>query len=503
MPKLFVSISIWGILGLASVQATSGAWPYQTFRTESFEPPVLDINRTGAELAEGFFVFTPQGPRQNSPVIMTDCGDLVWSGPNVSSANLVVQSLNGTPVLSFWQAPAVVDEVTPFTYGNVSILDDTYTEIYNICPDLNLIAPDGSPSGCSLNAHESLITPRGTILVTVVNITTADLTSVGGPAVGWVNDDMFLEIDIATMEILFKWRALDHVPINTTKAILTGTDGLSRSNPFDWFHMNSVDVLGEGYLTNSRTTWSSYAINSTGGIDWILEGSTGGDFSLPSAAEFAWQHDARVYNVTPSSLVLSLFNNFNSQTPTYPSRGLLLYLDLDNHVVKLIGAYEDIEDQTYSISQGDFTQLENNNWFVDYGDVPQMKEFGSAGDVRMIVQFGDLPVQNSLKNFSNSTVYEMSYRAYKQGWEATPGVYGPAVTIANSKGYVSWNGDTRTTQWIIFAGKSISSLQEVATVNRTGFETSFSIPEDEAIIQVGAVADEIILRNSSVIKIWE
>lgn len=280
------SFLTWGICLLSSVQAASTSWPYQTFQTEPFEQPVLAINKTGAELAEGFFMLTPEGFQGNSAAIMAGNGDLIWNGPNITAGNLMVQSLNGKPVLTFFQGAAGPQGLGSFTYGNISILDDTYTEIYNVCLDLNLVTPDGSSSGCSINAHESLITSRGTILLTIVNITTADLTSIGGPEVGWVNDDIFVEVDVTTMEILYKWRALDHIPINATNVALKGTQGLSKATPFDWFHMNSIALLGDGYLISSRMTFSLYAINPTGSLDWTLDGLTGGDFSVPSGANF-------------------------------------------------------------------------------------------------------------------------------------------------------------------------------------------------------------------------
>lgn len=136
-----------------------------------------------------------------------------------------------------------------------------------------------------------------------------------------------------------------------------------------------------------------------------------------------------------------------------------------------------------------------------------MKEFGWDGDVRMVAQFGDLPPQDTSEPISTTTIQEMSYRGYKQVWAATPAGYGPAVVVVaeEGKGYVSWNGDTRTTQWIIYAADNLSasSLSESAIVNRTGFETSFEIPAGATLIQVAAVVDNTVVRKTSVISITE
>lgn len=271
------------LFALCSAQTTTNPWPYQTFQTESqFQPPVLSINKTGAQLADGLIVFTPDGGQESGPVLMTDSGELVWNGPGVLAFNLFVQSLDGQPILTYYSGTII----SGYGYGKVEILDNGYNEIYTICPNLTVVTPDGSTANCSLDLHESLVTSRGTILATAVNVTTANLTSVGGPEIGWVYDSLFLEIDIKSQEILFQWSALGAgIPISSTKVPLSSY-GSAQSNPFDWFHLNSVQLLGNGYLANSRYTWSTYALSSEGDVEWMIEGSTGGNFSLPSGANF-------------------------------------------------------------------------------------------------------------------------------------------------------------------------------------------------------------------------
>lgn len=242
--------------------------------------PVLSVNKSGGELANGLLLMTSG---EQGPLLMTDSGDLVWNVPEVQATNLFVQSLDDKPILTYWSGTG---SNLGRGYGQVNILDTTYTRIYTICPNLTLVQTTGPSTGCALDLHESFVTTRGTILCTAVNVTTTDLTSVGGPKVGWVYDSMFLEIDIKTNKILFMWSPLAAgIPINSTKQTLSST-GASQSNPFDWFHMNSVTTTKSGYLVNSRHTWSSYGLDSSGKVQWTLDGSTGGDFTLPKAANF-------------------------------------------------------------------------------------------------------------------------------------------------------------------------------------------------------------------------
>jgi len=282
--NIFIHIALWSLFALHTLCQNSTNPIFQTFKTEpTFKPPVFTIDKSGAELADGLIVFTPIEAQDSAPMLMTDCGDLVWNGPNVPSTNLFVQPLDGQPVLSYWSGSA---STLGIGYGNVTILDDQYNELYTLCPDLPVLTPNGTRTGCTLDLHESSITDRGTILVTVMNITKADLTSVGGPKEGWIYDSFFLELDIKTQDIVFQWSPLAAgIPINSTNLPLLNTGG-SVSNPFDWFHLNSVQAVGDGYLVNSRNTWSTYAVNADGKVEWVIQGSTGGDFKLGDGVHF-------------------------------------------------------------------------------------------------------------------------------------------------------------------------------------------------------------------------
>ena len=214
---------------------------------------------------------------------MTDDGTLVWNGPLAATTNLFVQSLDGEPVLTGWRG---VGSNIGHGHGSVSILDSTYTELYTVHPRPSIKTPDGSIFDCYADLHESLITDRGTMLVTIVNVTTADLSPVGGPVEGWVFDTFFMEVDFKTNRTLFQWSPLAAgIPINSTMQPLNST-GVSPENPFDWFNMNSVQRVGTSYLANSRHTWSTYMIDSTGKAEWAIQGQDGGDFLLPEEARF-------------------------------------------------------------------------------------------------------------------------------------------------------------------------------------------------------------------------
>ncbi|KAJ1565426.1 hypothetical protein HK405_012376, partial [Cladochytrium tenue] len=292
---LAVAATVRPAVALAD-DAVTVAWPTQTFYTEpDLHPPVLSVQKTaGAALADGALLLTPgtllasASSADIAPLIMTDDGELVWHGPNATTTNLLVQELSGQTVLTYWTGTG---SNVGFGHGKVVVLDEGYDEVATVCPELYLVGEDGEAvQGCGVDLHESQITSRGTMLCTAVNVTRADLRAVGGPAHGWVLDDLFLEVDVATNEVVFLWSSLaSGIPLTASQQPL-GTSGWNASDPWDWFHQNSLDDLGgtggQGYLINSRHTWSSFGIGPAGELKWTFQGEDGGDFNLPDGGSF-------------------------------------------------------------------------------------------------------------------------------------------------------------------------------------------------------------------------
>lgn len=59
-------------------------------------------------------------------------------------------------------------------------------------------------------------------MVELWRLAEADLSSVGGPVKGFAWDCIIQEIDIATDELLFEWKALDHVRVEETYYTILG-----------------------------------------------------------------------------------------------------------------------------------------------------------------------------------------------------------------------------------------------------------------------------------------
>ena len=283
--------------GEESHQVVNGSgtyWPYQTYKSAPFNPPELEIISSGEPLAPGFLFMTPGnvGPelatKDVAPIIMTDRGQLIWEGPitNVTVTNLQVSLFEGQPVLNYWIGPVTAQPNVGHGYGKIIFCDTSYNNILTVCPKLGLLTADNTSYPCEADVHESLITSRGTFLFIAHNVTTADLSFIGGPMNGWVYDSLVFDIQPRTGEILFRWSSLSHVPVNATELPLS-TGGQNQSMPLNYFMMNSVVDVGDKYLISGRHTSTVYLVDKQGNILWSLEGRTGGDFGpLPPDGQF-------------------------------------------------------------------------------------------------------------------------------------------------------------------------------------------------------------------------
>ncbi|KAF5858718.1 hypothetical protein ETB97_003827 [Aspergillus alliaceus] len=434
-------------------------WPFITLQTAPFTPPKLEVTKTGPTDPGYIFV----GPRGNQPngtaaLIYDDDGNLVYQGPTEVSANFKVQNVFNQDVITFWAGNMME---LGFGYGTVHILDNTYAEIYTVTLPGNFICPDGVTRDSYIDLHESHVTKRNTLLVTAYNVTQFDLTSIGGKIDDYLLDGMFFEIDIATNEIVYSWSALEHIqdiPLEQSKQGLADDYG-TQEKPWDAYHINSVELVDDGYIISLRHYWSGYY------------GEKGvGDFEIDDGAVFSWQHDIRVYNQTNEGMVLDLFNNANTPTETVaPTTGLSLAMDLVNRKVTTLRTMNDGNDVIHSVSQGSYQLMseQTNHVFMGYGSISKVKEFDANNNAVLTAQFGD----------DNAVA---SYRGYKCQWKATP-FWKPAVVverISNSATvHMSWNGATEYDNWAIYTASSPESTDHtfITSVKRTGFETAANV----------------------------
>ena len=298
----------------------------------------------------------------------------------------------------------------------------------------------------------------------------ADLTSLGGPALGWISDSLFQEIDIETGELIFEWRASHHYPVNNTFYDVVGQGG-DRESAFDYFHFNGVDKDDEGnYLICSRHLHSVSSIDGgTGEVLWTLGGKLNefNDLSNGAATSFAWQHDARWHDNNTLTLFDNSVHSYND--PQVPSRGIILDLDVSRTATVRNEYYHPLG--VNAVSQGDVQILPNDNVFVGWGHSAAFTEFDSDGT----------PLCNA--NFAAYAFFNfgrvVSYRIKRGDWVSEP-VTAPDAAVLDDRVYVSWNGATEVATWRfdVWDGRNLTDMtfQPRSKFEKDGFETEIEIP---------------------------
>jgi len=252
--------------------STSATWPVQTFVSESnISIPHFAINRS-AETAPGYLFIAPALAPFSGPIIITDDGELIWSSEIATAIDPTPATLNGEPIIAMWNGTSA-DDIE--AYGSVLVLDSSYKLIHNV----RLLDPELAGNEFSYaDNHENYPTDHGTVLVTTVNATGPyDLTSLGGPKEGWIWDALIYELNVTNNEVLFRWKASDHldaIPLNASRALpISGRNGSAKnaSDPWDWMHLNSITSYKDGYVFSSRHTQSGYYIDGkTGDVVWAV-----------------------------------------------------------------------------------------------------------------------------------------------------------------------------------------------------------------------------------------
>jgi hypothetical protein len=422
----------------------------QSFHSRpDLHPPTVTVTASSPAVAPGDEFLAPySGPGQAGPMILDASGQLVWfkALPRYTSAtNLKVQEYDGRPVLTWWQGDI---SVHGFGLGEDVIANSAYADI----------AHDKAGNGDQVDLHEFQITPQGTGLITAYDPILCDLSSVGGPAYGGVTDAVFQEIDIKTGLVMYEWTSIDHVGLGESYERASAS---STSSPFDFFHINSINVDQDGsLLVSSRNTWTVYELDARSGrILWRL-GGRHSTFKEAADARTAWQHDAREL---PDGEI-SVFDNGASPPEHSQSRGIVLSLDQRHRTATLVTQFTH-PPPLIADSQGDLQALGNGDWFLGWGQVPDFSELGPEGQLLFDAH---LPA------------HEQSYRSFRFAWTGTP-AHPPTFALRSGGSgagtvYASWNGATQVASWRVLTGLSAAHLQQVAQVARSGFETAIALP---------------------------
>ncbi|KAJ5623776.1 hypothetical protein N7510_000085 [Penicillium lagena] len=433
-------------------------------------PLNLKIERSNAKkLSPGYYFITPYWEAKSpGPYIFDNEGHLIWCGWGNSGGGVAhgmhVCKYKGEDHLCFFQG----NQQKGYARGHGVILDNRYRIVRSV-------QPGGGMSSSDMHEFRP-INDGKTALMTVYQQRQFDMTPWNIKAgVGWVMESVFQEVDVETSEVVFEWHSLDHVDPSMSYTFPAHTDtsgtGLKVTEPWDYFHINSIDKNADGdYLISSRHTCAIYKISGKdGSVIWRLHGA---DPSFKNINfSFSQQHDARWLYENATHTVLSLYNNgdngFN-QTHAFSS-GMVILIDHVDNTATQIRDYGPPGKEMHSSSQGNLQRLPNQNVVMGWGNNPFISEHTEDGELVMWARY----------TFSNTI---MNYRAQKFEWDSDPSDSPALWSYARSPEpssptsfYVSWNGATRVKTWRFYGAANMTGPYTfLDEVNKTGFETEYT-----------------------------
>ena len=475
-----VGVLIAGFVGVAfgfggSHGAPIGAYStkdtYHYVTAPDLHPPVVRAHGTvqagklgpGYIFAANFYDLTkPPIVGQSGPMVLDNHLQPVWFHPVPTSdvaSNLSLQNFHGQPVLAYWQG--VVTNTGATERGEYVVVDRHYRKIATL----------HGADGWLLTLHEFVIDGDHAWVTANKNVP-MNLSRYGGAYNGALIDSAVQEYDLKTGRLVRTWDALDHIPLDDSRASLP-TNGF----PWDAYHVNAINLTGDGsFIVSMRNTWAAYKVNiASAKIEWSLGGKHS-SYRFGKRAEFEWQHDAVVY---PGSSLVTVFDDHCCQItgggtyvpPTAASRGIILKLDDRTHTASLAAEYDHGADFD-SQYMGSLQPLPNGNEVVGWGSTPYFSEYDTEGHLLLdaILPGPDL-----------------SYRVRREPWVGQP--LTPPVGAARREGsatavYASWNGATEVASWRVLAGPKLSA---VATAAKSGFETRIPVPAGQTSFELQAL----------------
>jgi hypothetical protein len=347
--------------GQTPATAADGAFPRMTILS----------SLPGVAAGNLYYTYNPQAGRagvddavSQAAAITDPAGAPLWTTTGQGSyGNFRVQRYQGSPVLTYWDGMG--GPQNGGTGAGRDVLTDLQHRTLAVIEHSGEYYPD---------VHEFFITPWNTGLITSYRTVSADLSSVGGQSRGRVWDANWEEVDIQTGKILFRWSALDHIPLSESYQPVPR----DPSSGYDYAHINAVTTTPDGnILVSSRHTWTIYKIDrGTGAIIWRLGGKSS-DFPIPAGASFAWQHHALYEDDT----TVRLFDNgTDGVTVEHPTRALWLTLRESAHTVELKQSLAHPKKVTTS-SMGSVERLPNGNVLIGWGSAARVSEFSAAGEL--------------------------------------------------------------------------------------------------------------------------
>ncbi len=429
-------------------------------------------------VAPGYVFTAPKAGKDDpGPMIVDNAGRLVFFKEikGGGAYDFRAQTYKGHPVLTWWQGTVK----RGYGEGEGVIYDSSYRQIASV----------KAGNGQKMDLHEFNLTPEGTALVIAYKIVRGDTRGVKrGRKNDLVMQNVVQEIDVASGRVLLEWDA------NKSVAPAESYDipPLDPKLPYDYIHLNSVNVDSDGnLLISGRATHAVYKIDrKTGALIWKLGGKRS-SFRMGPGTKTPYHHD--VHRLADGTI--TLFDN-HADAPAKATRGsrtrgVQIAVDEQAKTARLVRQWYRPTPQL-SASQGNAQTLPNGNLLMGFGgSQPFVTEFARSGRVLFDLRYDGKKMD--------------SYRAYRFEWTGTPTVPPKAVARKSGKSTairVSWNGATAVARWQVLGGPEADQLQPRQTRPKTGFETLLRYGTNDAVVQVQALAaDGKVLGTSRTVRV--
>jgi hypothetical protein len=449
---------------------------YQSFDTlPGVQAPILNVTVPDHDPAAGDVLTTNgPGPGQYGPLIYSPEGQLVWfeelpSGETAEDLN--EQTYEGQRDLTWWKGRVLS---LGFGQGEDIVMSSRYQAVARV----------RGGNGLKADLHDFQLAAHDIAYITAFNPIRCDLSAVKGARDGTITDTAVQEIDMKTGLVRWEWHSLDHVAAEESE-----TEASTDSTPWDWFHLNSIDLEPDGDIfISARSTWAGYQLEGgSGRVLWRL-GGLKSSFKMGPGTETAWQHDGRIL---PGGDV-TFFDDGSNPPIHSQSRAVRIALDFKTHQAHLVSSYTHVNPPLLAASQGNMQTLADGNTVVGYGGVPAISEYATDGSLL----------------FDANLPFDMSfYRAFRFPWSGRPSSPPAVLADLNNTGeetivHASWNGATEVASWRVLAGGASGSLSAQATIPTSGFESSTTLPKKYTRVEVQALdAAGGVLATSKTVQV--
>jgi hypothetical protein len=325
----------------------------------------------------------------NGPVAPGDfIGTLGAKGSTTNNFNVVLDNsgtpLYETPFTNLWRAVTPCGLIAEAASKNWALKDESFTVVGTFPPG------DG---------HDFKLLPNGHALLLESENWPVDMSQFvpGGRPDAVLQSLVFWEVD-ANKQILFQWRARDHLAI---------TDSLDFNTlaTVDWTHVNAItlDSLDHNYLVSLRGFCQILKISrSTGEVIWRLGGKSN-DFTFigehPENAPYYFIGQHNIHSLANGDLLFFDNGSLQNQGPlpgrTY-SRAVEYHLDETNMTATLVWEYRHSPD-VLTPTEGVVKRFTNGNTYIGWVSAAQQ---------------GTGPVLTEV-NASNQVMFEMSIPGFK------------------------------------------------------------------------------------------